>query len=374
MSKVVVQTRFFSSNFQIEDEVNDAFSCNFCEKVCKSKRGLSRHITCKHKDKGKDEAGTSSHEQKPVETEKKLHPLQLKSMIKKSIAKLVSEGCYPALILNEMESYQFEMDDVLFAYEKCKQIIDAFNGNAEKFLPCFYKCVSDGQGLFQRLSKYPSLLVGFELANQVLAHLNDANNPKSMSSKFFDVSVLTEKEKACIAYLSGYVFGTYYRRIRRSKQWNTALSQQYLSLLMAGKTSDSAEQNGKSLIAAKNRGGLWTVSNDAIQIFIHVEAQFRTETSSLQKKISCGDMVTILLGNCHVLALLSKIRSISEQEVSKEISVNLLEKLITLYIRVRSFSYARDQMQKHKIQIQKGRTKSLRTDIKRKSSSLDKGK
>ena len=81
----------------------------------------------------------------------------------------------------------------------------------KKFLPCFYKCVSDGQGLFQRLSKYPSLLVGFELANQVLAHLNDANNTQSMSFKIFDVSSFTEK--ACIAYLSGYVFGTYYRRV-----------------------------------------------------------------------------------------------------------------------------------------------------------------
>ncbi len=125
------------------------------------------------------------------------------------------------------------------------------------------------------MSKYPSLLVGFELANQVLAHLNDANNPKSLSSELFDVSNLTEKEKACIAYISGYEFGPYYRRIRRSKQWNTALSHQYLSLLMAEKTSDFAEQNGKSLIAAKNEDGSWTVSDDdAMQIFIQAEAQF----------------------------------------------------------------------------------------------------
>ena len=143
---------------------------------------------------------------------------------------------------------------------------------------------------------------------------------------------------------------------------------------MAGKTTDSTQQSGKSLIAAKNRGGLWTVSNDVIQIFIHVEAQFRTETSSLQNKISCGSMVSTLLRNCHVLALLSKIRSIAEKKIPKEVSENLLEKLITLYIRVRSFSYAKDQMQRFKIKAQKDKTKSLRTDIKQKSSHLDKGK
>ncbi len=100
---------------------------------------MARHKSCKHKESGKDEEGTSSGAQKVVglEVEKKLHPLQLKTMIKKSIAKLVSEGCYPAIILNELENYQFEMDDVLFAYEKCTQVINAYDGNSEKFFAMF---------------------------------------------------------------------------------------------------------------------------------------------------------------------------------------------------------------------------------------------
>ena len=62
------------------------------------------------------------------------------------------------------------------------QVIGAFNGNAEKFLPSFYKCVSDGKGFMKDWAKYPSLLVGFELANQVLVQMNEANKPTCKSS------------------------------------------------------------------------------------------------------------------------------------------------------------------------------------------------
>ncbi len=313
--------------------------------------------------------------EEPKDAESILHPLQLKQMINKSIAKLISENCYPENILNELGSYTFNMDEVLYIYEYCKPVINAYNGNGEKFFPTFYKHVFIKERAFRGLSQHSCSVIGLELANHVLAHLNQANTVASQSEQHNTTS-LTTKEKACIAYLSGYVFGKFYRRIRSSKQWNSAMSQQYLSLLTAGKeTDESAHLNEiNSLISAKNRGGLWIVSSDVYQMFVVVETYFRKESSNTSKKISCTDMATELLKNNYILCRFSKLCSLSEQKVDKETSLNLLEQLIALYIRVRIFSYAKDQMQRHKIKSKKTKARSLRTEIKKKSNSLDKGK
>jgi len=51
----------------------------------------------------------------------------------------------------------------------------------------------------------------------------------------------------------------------------------------------------------------------------------------------------------------------------------MLEDMLTLYIRVRSHSFAKDQQQLHKKTKGETKTRSLRTEIKKASSSLDKG-
>ena len=57
-------------------------------------------------------------------------------------------------------------------------------------------------------------------------------------------------------------------------------------------------------------------------------------------------------------------------DVKKEIALNLLEHMLTLYIRLRSFSYAKDKVQAHKILAETKFTCSLRTEMKT-SSKLD---
>ena len=49
-------------------------------------------------------------------------------------------------------------------------------------------------------------------------------------------------------------------------------------------------------------------------------------------------MVSQLMENPSVLCNFNKVRNQSVEKVSKEIALNLLEHLITLYVRVRAFS------------------------------------
>ena len=57
----------------------------------------------------------------------------------------------------------------------------------------------------------------------------------------------------------------------------------------------------------------------------------------------------------------------SEHKINKELAVNLLEHLLTLYLRVRSFSYAKDQVQKHKMDTKTVKQSALRNELQKSS-------
>ena len=75
--------------------------------------------------------------------------------------------------------------------------------------------------------------------------------------------------------------------------------------------------------------------------------------------------------NLTVLTHAATIRSTSSDLIKKKIAVNLLEDLLTLYIHVRSFSFAKDQQQAFKIRQVKLKSRSLRTALKRTSVDME---
>lgn len=198
---------------------------------------------------------------------------------------------------------------------------------------------------------------------------------EDMFPSTFDDSSFNEKEKSIIAYLSGYVVGTLYRRIRFSKKNKEFYHYQALSYLMECKLVDGSETDTshQKFVDIKNRGGLWKVKKDVLGIFIMAERFFLTATKDFVRKIDAGHIVASLLENSYVLSCFNIIRRGSEHEIKKEIALNVLEDMLTLYIRVRAHSYARDKQEAHKISKSLTKSKSLRTEIKKKSSSLDTG-
>ena len=176
-----------------------------------------------------------------------------------------------------------------------------------------------------------------------------------------------------IKYLSGYVFSTLYRRLRRSKSTQHLLGIQCLQLLLAGKSTLNENSELDKITRAKDRGGLWSVTFDVYKIFHHVETVFRKTTSNVTRHIDSKKMVSELVNNPSVLCNFNKIRNECSEKVSKEVALNLLDHLITLYIRVRTFSLVKDKYEIHKIASKRKKTKSLRTEIKKSSSSLDQG-
>ena len=59
----------------------------------------------------------------------------------------------------------------------------------------------------------------------------------------------------------------------------------------------------------------------------------------------------------------------TDPKVNKELSLNLLESMLELFVKVRMFSFARDIKEKHKVKNKKAKARSLRTEIKKSSCS-----
>ena len=258
-------------------------------------------------------------------------------------------------------------------YALIRDVIAAFNGDLNKFYPKFYQAFADAEASFKGLCRNSSLLLGFELANHVLAYLSGCSFKDDVLTFKHETTQFSDKEKSIITYLSGYVVGTLYRRIRFAKK-QYLYHQHYLSLLLACKcTSTETDVRNQKLVSIKNRGGLWKVNSDTSAIFSAAESYFLAATKKFTNKIDCHEIVTAMLNDSWILANLSSIRRHSSQDVKKEIAVNLLEDLLTLYIRARSHSFAKNKQQLHKIRVSKSKSRSLRTGIKKQSSSLDFG-
>ena len=108
-------------------------------------------------------------------------------------------------------------------------------------------------------------------------------------------------------------------------------------------------------------------------MFSCVETHFRQETHIVGRQIDSKKMVSYLLKDPSVLFNYNKLRNLTEVKINNEIALNLLEHLIMLYIRVRVFSMVKDKREIHKIKSKEKKLGSLRTGIKKLTSSLEKG-
>ena len=92
----------------------------------------------------------------------------------------------------------------------------------------------------------------------------------NMNGNKSETSLLTEKDIRCLEYFSGYCFEEMYRKLRKSKGSQSEVCSQWLFILLAAKT-----ENHQKLVDVKNRGGLWKVNENAVNISKQCEQEFR---------------------------------------------------------------------------------------------------
>ncbi|XP_065060266.1 uncharacterized protein LOC135687598 [Rhopilema esculentum] len=155
---------------------------------------------------------------------------------------------------------------------------------------------------------------------------------------------LSQKEKDDLGYLGRYVFYNLYKKFNKTKIYMTKGNQDCMQILKSGKITSFITQAEESMIAKPTTSNLVTILN----------CGGLWELKASQETIS------------HYQAVLED----SEVDCyNKTLLFDLLTSIIKLHVRVRSFSYAKDVIQRFKVRDRLSKSRALRKEIKRSSSN-----
>ena len=196
-----------------------------------------------------------------------------------------------------------------------------------------------------------------EVANHMLVHLSGTN-------------IAIHHEPTKINSLSDKEIKSLHSKFRFSRSCNHVFNKQCILILQACKVEND---NTQTLVNARDRGGLWKVNKKMQDVFLHWEIIFRSNTVNFKTSLVCKDLVQEMMKDVIVVSNFNSICSGVDPKVTKEISLNLLDHMITLFVRVRTFSFAKDVREKYKVAKKQSKKHSLRTEIKKATSSKDQG-
>ena len=194
------------SEDMIEEEINDAvneisgekaFPCDNCEKICKSKGGLTRHINAKHKNK------TGNGEKNVAVSVAKLTKEELSLIVEKIKAKITKDGFWDDEMTSNMAT--IKSNDSL--YNHVQPIYERFchKRNQDKFLMEFYELIPNSSGIFQCENQQLCSLIMISMPDYLVLLLKEVQASTSSGSETSVSSELTEYERGPLSYIAGYV-------------------------------------------------------------------------------------------------------------------------------------------------------------------------
>ena len=290
-------------------------------------------------------------------------PKILAEIVNNALKNISEREVFAADIRNELKQYKYEEpggETQEFIVIR-KLFEDYFkNGNAEKFYGNYYAQVPLKSSIFFKgLSRNAATLLATKVADFILSYCKGVKSSDKIPPSA--ETVLSEKEQAALHYVGGYVLHNLHKKYARK---NTTEKQQAMAIVKAGKLEHGYEN--QKLVSSLNRGGLWNITKYAQSIFLKTECHFRqlTSVNSLLKV----DIVGITHNTVTDSVVLSSYQCmVSDAELipNVEVSKNVFHAIVSLYIRVRSFSCAKDLIQRYKITAKQSKGKALRKEIMR---------
>ena len=156
----------------------------------------------------------------------------------------------------------------------------------------------------------------------------------------FDVPI-KDVEMDVIQNMSGYVVKTFMRKFQ--KRPGSREKNQILSIL--SEMVDNDDKPNQRLINALDRRGLTATRKEVYEMFAVAETVFRRVNFLKERKISCEKLAFDVSKKASVQNNFSVI--LSRVTADEELSSNLLHKMLVHYLKVRTFSAARDITLKH---------------------------
>lgn len=325
--------------------------CSDCGKKYKTRGGYQRHRAAKHSPN-------------PNEHRLTLTPSILAEIVRNALKNIYQREVFAEELREELKQYEYAvLEEGTHEFSVMKALFEGYskNGNAEKFYGNYYAQVPlKSPMFFKGLSRNAATLLATKVADFILSYCkgiksSSDNNPPSAQT------VLSEKQQAGLQYVGGYVLHNLHKKYARN---NKTENQQAMAILKAGKLEHGCLS--QKLVSSLSRGGLWNITKYAQNIFLKTEHQFRHFTSgNCLKKVDIAGITLKSVTDSEVLSNFQCMVSDAELIPEGEVSKNVLHAIVSLYIRVRSFSCAKDIIQHFKVNAKQTKAKALRKEIMR---------
>ena len=350
----------------MEEEIADAvseisgeknFPCESCDKICKSKGGLTRHKNAKHGNRstaGKDNVSSSN-----ISLTKE----DLKSIVDKVKKKIKDDTFWDSEMTSNMASITSNdslYNEILPIYERFRRKL-----NQDSFLTDFYELIPNSSCLLQSENEQLCSLIMILIPDHLVSlskgvsNINDQEpaiaNASSVQTEIS--SRLDENERGPLCYIAGYVLSNLKRKSKNKHN-------DELQIILEHMINSGLEN---AYIEARSRGGLVTPCEDLVKLLEVVEILFRQFIGNQPtvKNIPCDKLCNDATDSTLIKSLWDNIIQGCGNNVSKQTSKLCLENIVKLYLRVRSFSYAKDIISKFKIQQKAKKSKGLRKELKK---------
>ena len=167
-----------------------AFPCVNCDKICKSKAGLTRHVNAKHGDKAPkgNEALSSSI---ASFTEK-----ELASIVDNIKAKITEDGFWDSVVTANLK----DLNSTKTLFEHIQPI---YQRNQDNFLMDFYELIPMSSVLLQCNNQQLCSLIMISIPDHLVSLFKKSQQHPATEQK--DVSELSEIERGPLSYIAGYV-------------------------------------------------------------------------------------------------------------------------------------------------------------------------
>ena len=331
------------------------FVCQICQKEYKRKGSLAQHIKRVHK--GNDSA---------AEPDDQLSAEMVVELLNEVISKVCENWCFSKEIKSELSNYPVSRPNTDLQKELEKLYNVYTNGHdREEFYGKFYaNIVAKAKQYFPGLGRNSATLLSSKLADQLLA----LKQKKTQDVTTVVQTEVSATEKDGLHYIGGYVLHKLHKKLKNSAHWRSDEAQQSIALLEAGKMN-SEETGEETLLTALSRGGLWSVKPCIDELLIIAEKNFRQCVKKGVHRIDIKFIVEKTIKDENVLINFNTLLAHSELEVEDELAQCLLHNILSLYVRVRAFSSARDIVQKFKMRQGMSKKKGLRKELKRSSEA-----
>lgn len=286
----------------------------------------------------------------------------LDNMLKKSVTTASQDTC----LSEDIESFTYNMEEVEYLLKTILPICNNFirNKSAEKYFGTFYgNLVAKSSIFFSSNDSITSSSVLLNLCEDLFKKMTEKPSVHIVATP------ILEKEIDGLYYLGGYVIHKLLKKVQFPKNKKNSRNEEIANSTVEILKNTLNDMPSNILISTLSRGGLKQINNTAYQIFFKTEEEFRRATSVTNlRNIDIDKMVLNLMSDSDVVSLYSLISD--GLDCSCELKKNVLENAMKLFLRVRSFSLAKDITSKEK--NAKFREKGLRKSIKKTIAKNDK--